>query len=281
MHLIISLFAAILSVIVGLSKPADAQVCAAGEICRFSDSAEYRVLPPPSWDGKTKIGVLIFVHGHRSSAAEMIAYKELADAAHALGLMLVAPQGQGDSWSTPGSPSAELTNKNRRDEFSYISGLLDDLAKRFPLDQKRIVGSGFSQGASVIWEIACKGDGRFSAFIPVAGVWWQPMPKSCTAPPRPMLHIHGTADNVMPLAGRNLRDRWQQGDVLKAFATMRETHQCLREAPSPVALGPMSCSFEERCGSGKKLALCMHSGDHHMNPSWLMEAKAWLMDVLQ
>jgi polyhydroxybutyrate depolymerase len=276
MRLIFLALVAALTACLVLVKPAEAQACAAGEICRFSGNAEYRVSPPPNWDGKAKIGALIFVHGHRSSAAEMIAYKELVDAAHALGLMLVAPQGQGDSWSTPGSPG-----EGRRDELAYISGLLDDLAKRFPLDQKRIVGSGFSQGASVIWEIACKGDGRFSAFIPVAGVWWQPMPKSCTAPPRPMLHIHGTADNVMPLKGRNLRDRWQQGDVLQAFATMREVHQCPRDAALPTPLGPMSCSFENRCGSGKKIALCMHPGDHHMNPSWLMEAKAWLAGVLQ
>jgi polyhydroxybutyrate depolymerase len=252
-----------------------AQACVSGEICRFNEIAEYRVLPPQSWDGKTPIGVFIFVHGHRSSAAEMIGYRELADAAHGLGLMLVAPQGQGDSWSTPGSPG-----EGRRDELAYMSGLLDDLARRFPLDSKRVVGSGFSQGASVIWEIACRGDGRFSAFVPVAGVWWQPMPKDCTAPPRPMLHIHGTADTVMPMTGRNLRDRWKQGDVMQAFATMRQVHACPSSPIVSQQLGSLSCSMENGCGSGKKLALCLHPGDHHTNPSWFMEVKGWLTSVL-
>jgi polyhydroxybutyrate depolymerase len=267
--------ALVLAILTNLGE-GKAQACLHPGVCRFSDTSEYRVLPPPGWDGKTSIGVFIFVHGHRASAAEMINYKELVDAVHALGLMLVAPQGQGDSWSTPGSPG-----EGRRDELVYMAGLLDDLEKRFPLDKKRIVGSGFSQGASVIWEIACKGDGRFSAFVPVAGVWWQPMPKTCTAPPRPMLHIHGTADTVMPMTGRNLRDRWKQGDVMQAFATMRMVHACSTSVAVPEQLGPLSCSMETQCGSGKKLALCLHPGDHHTNPTWFTEVQGWLKNVLQ
>jgi polyhydroxybutyrate depolymerase len=251
-----------------------AQACNAELPCRFSNDAEYRVLPPPKWDGVSPIGAFVFVHGHRSSAAEMIGYRELLDAAHALGFMLVAPQGLGDSWSTPGSPG-----EGRRDELVYMAGLLDDLARRFPIDGSRLVASGFSQGASVVWEIACKGDGRFSAFVPVAGVWWRPMPTQCTAPPRPMLHIHGVADPVMPMAGRNLRDRWRQGDVREAFATMRRVHAC-DTPPRAEQRGPLACTLDEACGSGKALALCLHAGDHHTNPDWFMTMKDWLTKAL-
>jgi polyhydroxybutyrate depolymerase len=266
-------FAALLFVFLGWNHSVAA--CNAADPCRFAENAEYRILPPPDWDGKTPIGAFVFVHGHRSSAAEMINYKELAEAAHSLGFMLVAPQGLGDSWSTPGSPG-----EGRRDEIKFMAAMLDDLTQRFPIDRKKIVGSGFSQGSSVIWEVACRGDGRFSAFVPVAGVWWQPMPSECTAPLRPMLHIHGTADTVMPMTGRNLRDRWKQGDVMQAFATMRVVNACPSTPGLQERLGPLSCTMFNSCGSGKKLALCLHGGDHHTNPSWFMDVKSWLTGVL-
>jgi polyhydroxybutyrate depolymerase len=263
-----------LALLSGLSHGC-ALACGAGEPCRIVPEAEYRVSPPPDWDGKAPIGAFLFFHGHRSSAAEMAGYKELTDAVHALGFLFVAPQGVQESWSTPGSPG-----DGRRDELAYTTALLDDLTRRFPIVASRIVASGFSQGASVVWEIACRGDARFSAFLPVAGVWWQPMPQACTAPPKPLLHIHGTADNVMPMTGRNLRDRWKQGNVQAAFATMKQGHLCPVETSRSEQRGPLNCTFNDHCGSGKSLALCLHDGDHHTNPIWFMAVKDWLGRVL-
>jgi polyhydroxybutyrate depolymerase len=249
--------------------------CAPMEPCRFGEGGEYRVYPPPGWNGVTPVGAFVFVHGHRSSAAEMIAYRELADAVHALGFLLVAPQGLGDSWSTPGSPS-----EGRRNEIVFMGTLLDDLERRFPVDRQRLIASGFSQGASVVWEIACRGDGRFAAFLPIAGVWWQPMPQDCSAPPRPLLHIHGTADPVMPLAGRHLANRWRQGVVREAFATLQRVNTCRSEPTRQEQRGGLACDFHDDCGSGQRLALCLHGGDHHTNPAWFLSVRDWLNAVL-
>jgi polyhydroxybutyrate depolymerase len=252
-----------------------ASACAPMQPCRFGENAEYRVYPPPGWDGKAPIGAFVFVHGHRATAAEIVNYKELSDAVHGMGFMLVAPQGLGDSWSTPGSPG-----EGRRDELAYMSAMLDDLEKQFPIDRSRIVASGFSQGASVVWEVACKGNGRFAAFMPVAGVWWQPMPVACTAPKRPMLHIHGINDPVMPMGGRNLRDRWKQGDVAAALATMRVANSCETGKSRREQRGELACVFEDGCTSGKPVALCLHQGDHHTNPVWFTHVADWLRAVL-
>jgi polyhydroxybutyrate depolymerase len=254
--------------------PLAAAACGPEEPCRLRDGGEYRVKPPPGWDGKAPIGALVFVHGHRSSAAEMIGYGELVEAAHKLGFLLVAPQGLADSWSTPGSPG-----DGRRDEIAFIGTVLDDLQARLPIDPRRIVASGFSQGAAVVWEIACKGDGRFTAFLPVAGVWWRPMPTECPAPKRPLLHIHGTADPVMPMMGRHLRDRWRQGDVMEAIATLRGVNGCKAE-PARERRGELSCGLQKDCASGQPIGLCLHDGDHHVNPAWFVTMRDWLDGVL-
>jgi polyhydroxybutyrate depolymerase len=252
------------------------QACNAFGPCRVGDIGEYRVSPPPGWDGRMPIGAFFFMHGHRSSASEMLDYKELSDVVHQLGFMLVAPQGLGDSWGTPGSPG-----EGKRDEVAFINAVIGDLEKNFPIDRKRIVASGFSQGSAVVWEIACKGDGRFAAFLPIAGVWWQPMPTACTAPPRPMLHIHGTADRVMPMGGRNLGGRFQQGDVSIAVATMRVNNACRPGSSRHEQRGELTCAFETDCASGKPVALCLHPGDHHTNPAWFMQVKDWLEAALK
>ncbi len=249
--------------------------CAPMEPCRFGDNAEYRVYPPPGWDGQQPLGAFVFIHGHRATATDIVNYKELVAAVHGLGFMLVAPQGLGDSWSTPGSPG-----EGKRDELRTMAAMLDDLEQRFPINRSRLVASGFSQGASVVWEIACKGDGRFAAFLPIAGVWWQPMPVECSAPRRPLLHIHGTNDPVMPMGGRNLRDRWKQGDVPIAIATMRANNGCEPGRSRREQRGELVCVFEEGCHSGKPVALCLHQGDHHTNPVWFSLVRDWLEGVL-
>lgn len=252
------------------------QACVPMQPCRIGERGEYRVSPPPGWDGRTPIGAFFFIHGHRASASEMMEYQELSDAVHKLGFILVAPQGLGDSWGTPGSPG-----EGKRDEAAFINAVAGDLEKRFPIDRGRLVASGFSQGSAVVWEIACHGDGRFAAFLPVAGVWWQPMPKTCTAPPRPLLHIHGLADPVMPIGGRSLRERWKQGDVSIAVATMRGYNQCRPAGSRSEQRGELACVFETDCASGRPVALCLHPGDHHTNPAWFLQVKDWLDAALK
>lgn len=263
----------LLAVLVAL-VPQWASACSATDPCRIGDLGEYRVSPPQGWDGKTPIGAMVFVHGHRASAAEMMEYRELLQASQALGLMLVAPQGLNESWSAAGSPG-----DGRRDEVAFIGAVLDDLARRFPIDPSRLVASGFSQGASVVWDVACRGDGRFRAFMPIAGVWWRPMPTDCSAPPRPLLHIHGLADPVMPMTGRNLRDRWRQGDVREAFATMERIHAC-KAPPRHAKRGELDCAFDDDCARGGPVALCLHPGDHHTDPAWFRDLKDWLEAAL-
>jgi polyhydroxybutyrate depolymerase len=265
----------LLALLLAMLAPNAASACGPSEPCRLAAGGEYLVRPPPGWDGVSRIGAFVFIHGHRSSAADMMAYDELVRAVHALGFMLVAPQGVMESWSTPGSPG-----DGRRDEAAYLAALLDDLARRFPIDPKRLVASGFSQGASLVWEIACRGNGRFAAFLPVAGVWWRPMPTECPAPPRPLLHIHGTADPVMPIGGRQLRDRWRQGDVNEAIATIRKVNGCRAGALVREQRGALACAFERSCSSGRPIAHCLHEGDHHIDPSWFLTLRDWLEAAL-
>jgi polyhydroxybutyrate depolymerase len=256
-----------------LALIAPSALACGGDIPCPIEGGEYRFLPPASAREKPP-GLLIFVHGHRSSAAEMLAYRELVEAAAALDLVLVAPQGQNDTWATPGAPS------RHRDEVPFLRRMLDDLPLRLAYDPRRVVLSGFSQGASVVWHVACAGEPRIAAYIPIAGVWWRPMPETCPGPPAKLLHIHGLADPVMPMAGRNLRDLWRQGDVREAVATMTRHNACTGP-PARREAGELACEAPTDCARGGALALCLHRGDHHTNPRWLLDNRAWIDEALR
>ena len=59
------------------------------------------------------------------------------------------------------------------------------------------MASGFSRGASVVWNAACYAGDLFTAFVPIAGGFWNSNPDACPTGPVNMRHIHGTADRVV------------------------------------------------------------------------------------
>ncbi len=265
------ILACLLTLAASLALSAAGWACGGDEPCRV-EGGEYRFLAPPA-ASTAPPGLLIFVHGHRSSAAEMLAYRELAEAARELNLVLVAPQGLNDTWSTPGAPS------RNRDELPFLRRVLDDLPARIPHDPARVLMSGFSQGAAVVWHVACAGEPRVKAYMPIAGVWWRPMPETCPGGPVNLLHVHGTADPVMPMTGRRLRDTWHQGDVREAFSTMTRHNAC-GVTPTVQLMGELVCEAPP-CPDGRMVKLCLHRGDHHTNPRWFLDNRDWIAQVLR
>ncbi len=40
------------------------------------------------------------------------------------------------------------------------------------------------------------------------------------------MHLHGTSDDMVPMAGRSIGARWRQGDVRQGLAILREADGC-------------------------------------------------------
>jgi polyhydroxybutyrate depolymerase len=185
-----------------------------------------------------------------------------------LGVALVAPDGIGRSWSFPGSPA------RNRDEFAFVGQVLDDLAARFPVDPGRIMASGFSQGASLVWYLACRMPQRFAAFAPIAGDFWEPLPEACTGPRPKLVHFHGVADGTIPLAGRALRAGIRQGNLFRSLSVFAPA-SCTASWPGMVGKVPeqgLLCRRASGCG-GALLELCLHAGGHYADPAWV--ERAW------
>ena len=243
-----------------------ADACPAEQGCRVADGRYRLILPEPRRAGDPRPGAIMFFHGWQGSAEETVADPGLLALAARLGVALIAPDGAGRTWSYPGSPG------RHRDEFSFVAQVLDDVAARFLVDPGRIMASGFSQGGSMVWYLACRMPERFGAFAPVAGAFWEPLPASCAGPRRPLVHMHGTTDMTVPLAGRALRDGYKQGDVFRSLAILEPSAEPVAAGLIATMAAGLSCRSLAAPGR-PLLELCLHDGGHVVEPGWI--ERAW------
>ncbi|MGX1305899.1 polyhydroxybutyrate depolymerase [Amorphus suaedae] len=233
------------------------------------EGGEYRIHAPAGWDGTTPLPALFYFHGWQGTADSVMENDGIMKAADALGVLLVVPNGQGKTWSFPGSP------ERHRDEIAFVSHVLDDVEARYPIQAGRTVATGFSMGASMTWFVACSLGERFAGFVPVAGAYWNPIPTDCPSPVPNLIQIHGTSDDVVPMAGRAIGESSRQSDVNASLKTWRDRAGC-EATPEPVEMGELACLRWRGCG-GKLLELCTHPGGHMIKPEWVVDGYRTLM----
>lgn len=255
----------------------DARACDAASACVIADGS-YFVRVPAGWDGRSALPLVVFFHGYGGSAEGVMADTGLGEALGKAGILLVAPQGRMEngtnrSWSFPGKSFPG------RDDFAFVGHVLNDVERRWPVDRSRILAAGFSVGGSMVWSLACLMPERFTAFAPVAGAFWRPEPTACPGGPVSLRHVHGLADPMVPMQGRALRGGvLHQGDVLAGMATWRRIDGCPERAGREESRGALTCRTwsAQSCRSGRELVLCLHPGEHEIEPGWILDAFHWM-----
>lgn len=92
------------------------------------------------------------------------------------------------------------TGATSRHDLDYIERLINAVAAEHAIDPDRIYGTGYSMGSMFSYELACGLSSRFAAIASYAGS--MPVEPADCAPERPvaLMHIHGTADPIIPYA---------------------------------------------------------------------------------
>ena len=104
---------------------------------------------------------------------------------------------------------------------------------------------------------------------------WRPHPEHCPGGPVNLLHTHGTADTVVPMAGRPIRTTFHQGDVREGMALWRDQDACGGAPVRAASAGDLDCEAWTGCGSGRALELCLHPGGHKIPQGWAGMAFEW------
>ena len=270
---LVSLAVAVLAGMVACPQAASA--CDASTPCEV-DQGFYFVRTPAGWDGKSALPTAVFFHGYSGTAQGVMQDEWMAKALSDLGVMLVAPNGNNTTWSFPGILLPG------RDDFAFVSAVLDDVEKRFPVDRARLFATGFSVGGSMAWAVACRMGGRFAAYAPIAGAFWEPLPDECPGAPVSVRHVHGLADQTVPMKGRWVgKGKFKQGDVLESMSRLRRFDGCQAEPSRVEVTGTMECRTwaASACSSGKELVLCLHPGEHEIEAEWVADGYRWVDDL--
>jgi polyhydroxybutyrate depolymerase len=189
---------------------------------------------PYSYDGKTKMPVIIAFHG--GGANPELIDKEFGGMnakADKEGFIAVYPYGHkcidvpGKNmycWNADSLFRLEFVNYNI-DDLGFVSAMIEKLSQDFSIDKSRVYATGASNGAWMAYAAACGLSDKIAAIAPVAGGLAL---ESC-APSRPVsiIHFHGTADPGWPYYGGG--SCWTDSirpPISKTLSKWRDINQC-------------------------------------------------------
>jgi polyhydroxybutyrate depolymerase len=251
-----------------IAQTGTAQACGDASPCAV-ETGRYYVKTPAGWDGITALPLAVHFHGY-GNTGEAAINAPVAKAWSAQGFLVVAPEGLNRTWSHQGSPSRQ------RDEVAFVASVVEDVEARWPVAPNRRVATGFSQGGSMVWHLACFMRDGFTAYAPVAGAFWQPHPQTCPAAPVNLRHVHGTGDETVPMKGRPIRKVYHQGDVRLGIEQWLRFDGCEPVVDASSRSGILTCDLWRRCASGKQVELCLHAEGHDYRAEWVPGIVAWL-----
>ena len=237
-------------------SPVSAHSCGDGVSCGLGERS-YQAKTPAGWDGTSALPVLLHFHGWGRTGTNVIRNKRIADATDANGVLLLAPDGLGKSWS--------FWNDNPRD-IDFAEAVLADAAARWPIDPARVYISGFSYGSAMAWAMACDSGDRYAGFLGIAGTLSGIGRRECRTGPFSLRQVHGRKDNVMRPPWGNNGDAWKKALSLAGCGVSMAAQ-----------VGPYERRTWADCAEGRSVQLDIHKGGHWIPKGWL---DAQLRDLL-
>lgn len=158
---------------------------------------DYRVHVPPAVESGIRIPVLLAFHGGGGNAEGFEAYAGLDSLADRAGFLAVYPDGTGPlrgrllTWNA-GADCCGYALQHAVDDVGFAMAVLDDLARRTPVDTLRVYGTGHSNGAMMAYRLAAERADRIAAIAVVAGA--MDVAEFHPARPVPVLDIHSVDD---------------------------------------------------------------------------------------
>lgn len=245
--------------------------CGAGGRCEV-DGGYYLAALPKTWDGKSRLPLVVFFHGWNASPEGTFRNKSMVNGVTRRGAIFVAPYARTGYWRQIGEGRAE----GGRDEHAFVKAVMADITRRWPIDPARTMASGFSRGASMVWNVACYAGDLFNAYVPIAGGFWNSNPQACPTGPVNLRHIHGLSDTVVAFDEVGIYNSMPITDGMEFLRTL---DQCGAEPDNKTAYKRYECSTWSSCSTGKQLELCLHPKGHSIPGEWVAEGYDWMLSL--
>lgn len=163
---------------------------------------EYVVYIPDSYDGSIAVPLLLNFHGFGGNASSYISEADMRPIAETATFILVYPQGSclngASHWNA--CPLGG-DNKSTTDDFGFVEALINELSAQYNVDRNRVYAAGYSNGGMMAYGLANHKSNLIAAVASVAGAMLDCT--GFTTHPMPVVHLHGTADSVIPYEGNS------------------------------------------------------------------------------
>ena len=225
--------------------------------CEMGDRS-YHVREPDGWDGAGKLPVLIHFHGWQRTGALPVKHQRISGATRRRGVLLIAPNGQRKTWNMW---SAET------DDVAFAQAVLEDVARRYPVDREQIFVSGYSYGSIMAWRVACDRGARLNirALLGISGTLAQN--EHCAEAPREVRHVHGLNDTVLDFPfGPNSSKTYPATLWRKALGCVGTPKSRTYKVVDFLAFDRTTWTS---CANGTAVTLDTHPGGHFIPHGWI------------
>ena len=254
----------IIAALLCIGFPAIADICTGQTPCQLGDRS-YHVREPADWDGTSPLPVMLHFHGWARQGTLIVKHSRISGATAPRGVLLLAPNGVNKTWDfwSPDSPDTD-----------FAARVIEDAAKRYPIDRANIFVSGYSYGSIMAWRFACEAPVEVRALLAVAGTLDQF--ETCETAPVEVRHVHGLKDNVLDFPFG------PDGDQTYPVQLWRDRLNCSAETSVSSYETTPKDQFERTrwasCDDGATVTLDVHKRGHFIPKGWFAKQ---LDDLLQ
>ncbi len=175
---------------------------------------EYVLYIPDSYDEASSAPLMFNFHGFGGVASSYMKNADMRAVAESNTFILVYPQGSCSEGSSHWNPCPiGGDNKSTTDDLGFVEAMINKISSQYNVNKARIYATGYSNGGMMAYGLANYKSNLIAAVASVSGAMLDCI--GSTSHPMPIVHIHGTSDNVIPYNGnsayssvQNTLDHW-------------------------------------------------------------------------
>lgn len=233
----------------------------------------YLLFVPPAYQRARPAPLVLVFHGGGGAARAIAGVSQMHRLAMREGFIVAYPEGTGRglaagfSWNAGGKPGSGWAERRGIDDVRFVRELVAALSQEYSVDPRRIYALGMSQGGMLAYRLACQMSEVFAAVAAVAAT----MTTADCRPKHPVsvLHIHGSADQNVPLQGGRGRFSARGADwppVARGLDHWRKVNGCAGEPVTTFADGPVTCVRYRGAADHCDVEYCLVEGGGHAWP---------------
>lgn len=167
---------------------------------------------PDNYDVEGNHPLLIQLHGYGSNAGQTEVFFLTHNHANERGFVTLTPEG---TMNQNGERFWNLFLGTGVDDLGYLTGLIDEAVERYAVDPDRVYLLGLSNGGFMSHLIACERGDMIRSIVSFNGSSYLDASDCPAEHPVQVIHVHSTADTVVPYHGnavmpsaQTVAERW-------------------------------------------------------------------------